>query len=150
MNKITLSSVTCHNVSWIPMKNVVTLHGCNCLTSMVHSWSFNHDPSWLQVSLTPSLSFRFDTGGPGSCLKRYSDPTFFRRASASSGEATVERDTKNRKARRSKVCLVIYSPSYIRCLSGSCSLIGSSYNFFWGKNVQHFSTNQKISGSSWG
>ncbi|KAL0442656.1 UNVERIFIED_CONTAM: protein SCAR3, partial [Sesamum latifolium] len=30
---------------------------------------------------------RFDPGGPGSCLKRYSDPTFFKRASTASGEA---------------------------------------------------------------
>ncbi|KAI8000687.1 Protein SCAR3 [Camellia lanceoleosa] len=45
---------------------------------------------------------KFDTGGSGSCLKRYTDPTFFRRASASSGEASVEKISKDRKARRSK------------------------------------------------
>ncbi|XP_052201933.1 protein SCAR3-like isoform X2 [Diospyros lotus] len=45
---------------------------------------------------------KFDSGGPGTCLRRYSDPTFFRRASASSGEANVEKVLKDRKARRSK------------------------------------------------
>ncbi|KAL6992404.1 phosphoenolpyruvate carboxylase [Sarracenia purpurea var. burkii] len=45
---------------------------------------------------------KFDSGGPGSCLKRYSDPTFFSRASDSLGEVHVEKVPKNRKARRSK------------------------------------------------
>ncbi|XP_058200680.1 protein SCAR3 isoform X2 [Rhododendron vialii] len=63
---------------------------------IMDSYEECRDPPRLQ------LLDKFDTGGPGSCLKRYSDPTFFRRASASSGEATVERDAKNRKARRSK------------------------------------------------
>ncbi|GMP74329.1 hypothetical protein CsSME_00031780 [Camellia sinensis var. sinensis] len=59
------------------------------------------DPPRLQ------LLDKFDTGGPGSCLKRYSDPTYFRRASANSREANVEKVSKDRKACRSKVCLVI-------------------------------------------
>ncbi|XP_011101380.1 protein SCAR1 [Sesamum indicum] len=37
---------------------------------------------------------RFDPGGPGSCLKRYSDPTFFKRASAASGEAGTPKVSK--------------------------------------------------------
>ncbi|PON41370.1 SCAR/WAVE family [Parasponia andersonii] len=45
---------------------------------------------------------KFDTGGPGSCLKRYSDPTFFKRASAVSDEANAEKVLRDRKARRSK------------------------------------------------
>ncbi|KAH7857202.1 hypothetical protein Vadar_010161 [Vaccinium darrowii] len=63
---------------------------------IMDSYEECRDPPRLQ------LLDKFDTGGPGSCLKRYSDPTFFRRASASLGETTVKRDTKNRKARRSK------------------------------------------------
>ncbi|KAL0363462.1 UNVERIFIED_CONTAM: protein SCAR3 [Sesamum calycinum] len=35
---------------------------------------------------------RFDPGGPGSCLKRYSDPTFFKRAA--SGEAGTPKVSK--------------------------------------------------------
>ncbi|KAL0352980.1 UNVERIFIED_CONTAM: protein SCAR3 [Sesamum angustifolium] len=35
---------------------------------------------------------RFDPGGPGSCLKRYSDPTFFKRAA--SGEAGIPEVSK--------------------------------------------------------
>ncbi|EXB94627.1 hypothetical protein L484_005784 [Morus notabilis] len=45
---------------------------------------------------------KFDTGGPGSCLKRYSDPTFFKRVSATSDEANSENLQRDRKARRSK------------------------------------------------
>ncbi|KAL5575232.1 hypothetical protein UlMin_016931 [Ulmus minor] len=45
---------------------------------------------------------KFDTGGPGSCLKRYSDPTFFKRASATSNEVNADKIQKDRKARRSK------------------------------------------------
>lgn len=45
---------------------------------------------------------KFDTGGPGSCVKRYSDPTFFRRASAGFDEAYVEKVPRNKKARRRK------------------------------------------------
>ncbi|XP_057466036.1 protein SCAR3-like [Actinidia eriantha] len=45
---------------------------------------------------------KFDTGGPGSCIKRFSDPTIFRRASGSPGEANVECVSKSRKAHKSK------------------------------------------------
>ncbi|KAI7985742.1 DNA topoisomerase 2 [Camellia lanceoleosa] len=65
--------------------------------------------AWLGIaspSLLSSVAFPvergFDTGGSGSCLKRYTDPTIFRRASARSGEASVEKISKDRKARRSK------------------------------------------------
>lgn len=53
------------------------------------------------------LTFRFDTGGPGSCLKRYSDPTFFKKASANPDEANVEQVRRSRKGQRSKVCTYI-------------------------------------------
>lgn len=53
-----------------------------------------------------ALPFRFDTGGPGSCLKRYSDPTFFKKVPFASDEAT-EKTQANRKARKSKVCTFI-------------------------------------------
>ncbi|CAH9055393.1 unnamed protein product [Cuscuta europaea] len=45
---------------------------------------------------------KFDPGGSGSCLKRYSDPTFFKRASAGSGEAYTGKFLKNKKGRRFK------------------------------------------------
>ena len=55
--------------------------------------------------LKPSaLSFRFDTGGPGSCLKRYSDPTLFKKASGTSSEVTTGKIQIVKRARRSKVC----------------------------------------------
>ncbi|KAM7505982.1 hypothetical protein LguiB_004886 [Lonicera macranthoides] len=45
---------------------------------------------------------KFDTNGPGSCLKRYSDPTFFRRTSAGSYDVNVEKVLRDKKARRRK------------------------------------------------
>lgn len=54
------------------------------------------------------LPFRFDTGGPGSCLKRYSDPTFFKRASAMSDEPHAEKFHRDRKARRTKVWMYTF------------------------------------------
>ncbi|KAI4296941.1 hypothetical protein L6164_036858 [Bauhinia variegata] len=45
---------------------------------------------------------KFDIGGPGSCLRRYSDPTFFKRVSAYSDEAYSEKFEKARKSRKNK------------------------------------------------
>ncbi|KAJ7968706.1 protein SCAR3-like isoform X2 [Quillaja saponaria] len=45
---------------------------------------------------------KFDTGGPGSCLKRYSDPTFFKRVSVNIDEQFPEKVQRVRKTRRSK------------------------------------------------
>jgi len=36
MNKITSSTMTCHGLLWIPMKNAVILHVCTCLTSIIN------------------------------------------------------------------------------------------------------------------
>ncbi|KAL0305636.1 UNVERIFIED_CONTAM: protein SCAR1 [Sesamum radiatum] len=46
---------------------------------------------------------RFDPGGPGSCLKRYSDPTFFKRASMSSGEAGTPKVSKANQGYKIKI-----------------------------------------------
>ncbi|XP_047181231.1 protein SCAR1-like isoform X1 [Vigna umbellata] len=45
---------------------------------------------------------KFDTGGPGSCFRRYSDPTFFKRISAYSDESYTEKTEKARKSHKSK------------------------------------------------
>ncbi|KAL0321293.1 UNVERIFIED_CONTAM: protein SCAR3 [Sesamum radiatum] len=45
---------------------------------------------------------RFDPGGPGSCLKRYSDPSFFNRASMASGEVGNQKISKDKKGRKIK------------------------------------------------
>lgn len=50
-----------------------------------------------------SGAFRFDTGGPGSCLRRYSDPTFFRRVAASLDERNVGKVRGDKKAHKTKV-----------------------------------------------
>ncbi|KAF6159306.1 hypothetical protein GIB67_032077 [Kingdonia uniflora] len=62
--------------------------------------------SWTAVALQ-FLLVRFDTGGPGACLKRYSDPSFFKRALAKSdplgAEKVVgtEKETRKRKEKLS-------------------------------------------------
>lgn len=45
---------------------------------------------------------KFDLGGPGSCLKRYSDPTIFMRASGKYSEPPVEKLLKIKKSRKIK------------------------------------------------
>ncbi|OMO65377.1 protein SCAR3-like protein [Corchorus olitorius] len=45
---------------------------------------------------------KFDVGGPGSCLKRYSDPTYFKRASGSCIEEDAEKVPRDKKSRKSK------------------------------------------------
>ncbi|KAL4563299.1 hypothetical protein LXL04_027339 [Taraxacum kok-saghyz] len=46
---------------------------------------------------------KYDIGGPGSCFKRYSDPTYFKRTSSSSPyETHLQNVPKEKKARRYK------------------------------------------------
>ncbi|XP_073152906.1 protein SCAR1-like [Henckelia pumila] len=45
---------------------------------------------------------RFDPGGPGSCLKRYSDPNLFKRESVASGEVSDEKVANDKKRLRIK------------------------------------------------
>ncbi|ESQ33960.1 hypothetical protein EUTSA_v10006666mg [Eutrema salsugineum] len=54
----------------------------------------------------PRLHFldKFDINGPGSCLKRYSDPTYFRRASSNlvQGNKKFQNNNKNCKIKKKK------------------------------------------------
>lgn len=43
---------------------------------------------------------RFDPGGPGSCLKRYSDPNLFNRESVASGEASDDKKRLRNKKKK--------------------------------------------------
>lgn len=63
---------------------------------IMDSYEESRDPPRLH------LLDKFDPGGPGSCLKRYSDPTFFKRASAGSAEAHIQSVRREKKTRRSK------------------------------------------------
>ncbi|XP_076957088.1 protein SCAR1-like [Bidens hawaiensis] len=45
---------------------------------------------------------KFDIGGPGSCFKRYSDPTYFKRSSVGPYEAHLQTVSREKKARRNK------------------------------------------------
>ncbi|KAG2687838.1 hypothetical protein I3760_09G069000 [Carya illinoinensis] len=80
-----------------------------CIRNEQNHFIYNDLPRFIMDSYEecrdpPRLHLldKFDTGGPGSCLKRYSDPTFFKKASATSDEATTERVQIDKKARRSK------------------------------------------------
>ncbi|XP_022139966.1 protein SCAR3-like isoform X2 [Momordica charantia] len=59
------------------------------------SYEESRDPPQLH------LLDKFDTGGPGSCLKRYSDPTFFKRTSTS-GKVSLEKVRSDKKAQKIK------------------------------------------------
>lgn len=70
---------------------------CNDLPRFImDSYEECHNPPRLH------LLDKFDTGGPGSCLKRYSDPTFFRRVSGSTIDATADKIQREKKARKKK------------------------------------------------
>ncbi|KAF5205606.1 Scar-like protein [Thalictrum thalictroides] len=55
-----------------------------------------HDPPRLH------LLDKFDTGGPGACLRRYSDPSFFRKAIARSEPMSAEKSQREKRARKRK------------------------------------------------
>ncbi|XP_059664128.1 protein SCAR3-like isoform X2 [Cornus florida] len=63
---------------------------------IMDSYEECHDPPQLH------LLDKFDSGGPGSCIKRYSDPTFFKGASASPDRTNAEKVPKNKKDHRIK------------------------------------------------
>lgn len=74
-----------------------------------HHFIDNDLPSFIMDSYeecrdTPRLHMldKFDTGGPGSCLRRYSDPTFFRRVAASPDERNVGKVRGDKKAHKTK------------------------------------------------
>ncbi|XP_059669840.1 protein SCAR3 isoform X2 [Cornus florida] len=80
-----------------------------CIQNKQNHFIYNDLPRFIMDSYEecrdpPCLHLldKFDTGGPGSCLKRYSDPTFFKRASASPDEAYAEKVPRDKKVRRSK------------------------------------------------
>ncbi|XP_076904557.1 protein SCAR3-like [Bidens hawaiensis] len=46
---------------------------------------------------------KFDTGGPGSCFRRYSDPTYFKRSSVGPYEAHLQTVPREKKKKRSSL-----------------------------------------------
>ncbi|KAK8642058.1 hypothetical protein V6N13_011420 [Hibiscus sabdariffa] len=86
---------------WHPrIRNEKNLFIYNDLPRFVmDSYEVCRDPPHLH------LLDKFDAGGRGSCLKRYSDPTFFKRASGISIEEDAEkvpRDTRTRKSKKKR------------------------------------------------
>lgn len=70
---------------------------CNDLPRFImDSYEECHNPPRLH------LLDKFDAGGPGSCLKRYSDPTFFRRVSGCTIDATADKIQGEKKARKKR------------------------------------------------
>jgi len=58
----------------------------------------NHIICWGVVTYRYSLSTRFDEAGRGACVKRYTDPTFFRLSWAASLLMKAERQRREREA----------------------------------------------------
>ncbi|GMI93482.1 WASP (WISKOTT-ALDRICH SYNDROME PROTEIN)-FAMILY VERPROLIN HOMOLOGOUS PROTEIN 2 [Hibiscus trionum] len=83
---------------WHPrLRNEKNHFICNDLPRFImDSYEVCRDPPPLH------LLDKFDAGGPGSCLKRYSDPTYFRRASGISTEEDAEKYPRNWKTHKSK------------------------------------------------
>lgn len=67
-------------------------------------------PMYLSIMLNHltlrhlSSTYRFDVAGAGACLKRYTDPSFFKVEWASSELMKAQRAQRDKKARREKVC----------------------------------------------
>ena len=73
---------------------------------------------------------RFAVGGPGSCLRKYSDPTFFRKELSNpskTDDIKVQRDQAHRKR---KVCnyLFFFGLGYTKSFFSGYELFSSSYN----------------------
>lgn len=85
---------------WIPMKNVVAHLVYSCWTSMVF---LAPRPYYLCTMYTNFndyfASIRFDVAGAGACLKRYSDPSFYKTVltSTETRKVKVQREKKSRK-----------------------------------------------------
>ncbi|CAA7402352.1 unnamed protein product [Spirodela intermedia] len=86
LNVIIFDILTCLILSWTLTKDVVIHLAFSCLTSMTY------------------IFLLFDNAGPGSgaCLRRYSDPTYFRRVCSNVEPVKVEKVHKERKTHRSK------------------------------------------------
>lgn len=89
------------------MKAVVIHQAFSCLTSTTYIFLL-YVERWILFSGAIKiycLPFRFDSAGPGSgaCLRRYSDPTYFKRVCSSVEPVIVEKIHKVRKTHRSKV-----------------------------------------------
>ncbi|GAV60614.1 hypothetical protein CFOL_v3_04144 [Cephalotus follicularis] len=87
-----------------------------------HHFIYNDLPRFIMDSYEecrdpPRLHLldKFDTGGPGSCLKRYSDPTFFKRLSGSTIEANADKIQRDKKARKSKKKRILQRNGEIPC-----------------------------------
>lgn len=75
-----------------------------------------------------SLSIRFDIAGAGACLKRYSDPSFFKTNSVSSDkiekEVQIEKKSRKIKVSLSNMKLFIYC---LICVAGSLQIIDKRF-----------------------
>ncbi|KAF9683669.1 hypothetical protein SADUNF_Sadunf04G0037800 [Salix dunnii] len=80
-----------------------------CIQNEQNHFIYNDLPQFIMDSYEecrdpPRLHLldKFDTGGPGSCLKRYSDPSYFRRVSGNVTEPDAEKLPKDKRAKKSK------------------------------------------------
>ncbi|KAJ6738284.1 PROTEIN SCAR1 [Salix koriyanagi] len=80
-----------------------------CIQNEQNHFIYNDLPQFIMDSYEecrdpPRLHLldKFDTGGPGSCLKRYSDPSYFRRVSGNVTEPDAEKLPKDKRPKKSK------------------------------------------------
>ncbi|KAJ6935691.1 protein SCAR3-like isoform X2 [Populus alba x Populus x berolinensis] len=80
-----------------------------CIQNEQNHFIYNDLPRFIMDSYEecrdpPRLHLldKFDTGGPGSCLKRYSDPAYFRRVSGNVTGPDAEKLPKDKRAQKSK------------------------------------------------
>lgn len=59
--------------------------------------------SYICIIYVQNLQFRFDHSGTGACLKRYSDPSYFKRVWAASHTEGAKNDLKEKKVEKFKV-----------------------------------------------
>lgn len=91
-------------VCWILMRNAGAHHGYSFWTSkitfLVSKFVARNFLSGSEHS-NNLWRFRFDVAGAGACLKRYTDPSFFKAESAFPGIASLEfqREKKPRKVK---------------------------------------------------
>ncbi|KAJ6396758.1 hypothetical protein OIU77_021728 [Salix suchowensis] len=80
-----------------------------CIQNEQNHFIYNDLPQFIMDSYEecrdpPRLHLldKFDTGGPGSCLKRYSDPSYFRRVSGNVTEPDAEKLPKDKRPKKIK------------------------------------------------
>ena len=102
MSKITCYPMICLALWWIRMKNVETHHVFTFSTSKGDYFPYSSIFWYLTCFV-----FRFDNSGAGACLRRYSDPSYFKK-SWDVMRADKTANLQKERSQKFKVLLVIF------------------------------------------